>query len=87
MDHAEIIIMKAKLAAAVVVLLAGAGVAAILYRRRVKVAPSPSSPSLVSFQCIRCKRGLKGKASHLGHKVKCPGCGEITPVSLSPARK
>ena len=73
-------------AVVVVLLLAGAAVT-LLYRRRTKVVPAAATPSLVSFQCIRCKRGLKGKSSHLGRKVKCPGCGEITPVSASPVRK
>jgi serine/threonine protein kinase len=68
--------------AVVALLLAGAAVAFLFLRRRAKIA-APAL-DLISFKCTRCGRGLKGKASHRGRKVKCPGCGEITPVSPSP---
>ena len=69
---------------AVAVLLLGCAAVVFLFaRRRAKIAAP--APSLISFKCTRCGRGLKGKPSHLGRKVKCPGCGEITPVSPSPS--
>jgi DNA-directed RNA polymerase subunit RPC12/RpoP len=38
----------------------------------------------VRFECENCHRGLQARADAVGRRVRCPGCGDRTPVRPYP---
>lgn len=56
--------------------------------RLVQLAPASKNPAdSVTFSCAGCGKNLRVKAEFAGKKVKCPSCGQITPVSAAPEPK
>src|SRR3954469_2598495 len=39
---------------------------------------------MISFACPSCARTLKVEGSHAGKKARCPSCGHVIAVPLSP---
>jgi len=43
---------------------------------------NPAKSERVRFECNACGKRLKASASHRGHRMNCPGCGEAQNVPL-----
>jgi hypothetical protein len=67
-------------------LVAAAAIYAVR-RRRARPAAAPPAEALAVFPCGLCDKSLKVKATLVGRKVKCPGCGAVTEVPRSQTRK